>query len=183
MFELTEQELKDLGDIFIDLYKKKLAEEIYPFGNPTRGKGNKIATGRLRNSLQAKVITTGDGLMLQLSYLDYFKYVNLGRRAGKKPPPVKVLLQWIKDRKLKGRNKKGRFIKDLSFAFAIQTNIRKFGIRRTNIFDKSIDSLEDAFLNPPREVQEQYNRLYEAIGEDVGNFINKLYEDEIATIR
>ena len=41
MWELSEQQLKELGDLFIDFYKKKLREEIYPYGNPNaRGVGH-----------------------------------------------------------------------------------------------------------------------------------------------
>jgi hypothetical protein len=43
---------------------------------------------------------------------------------------------------LTGRDKKGRFIKRRSFAFAIQTNIKKFGIRPSNFLDKAFNLLE-----------------------------------------
>lgn len=187
MFELAEEQLKQLGEIFVALYKKKFEEKIYPYGRPERGKGDKIATGKLRDSISSRVIETPDGLMLELSYNDYLKYVIRGRKPGK-PPKVSILLAWIKSKKvngrqIKGRNRKGKFIKDLSFAYAIQQNIRKFGIRKTEIFDKGIDALEDAFLNPPQELRDQYEALYAAIGDDVGNFITKIYEDEIKTIK
>jgi hypothetical protein len=44
---------------------------------------------------------------------------------------------------LKGRDKKGKFITVRSFAFAIQTNIKKFGIKPSNFIEISLDILEE----------------------------------------
>jgi hypothetical protein len=52
-------------------------------------------------------------------------------------------MKWIKERGLKGRDKKGKFITDKSFAFAIQKNIKKFGIRPANFLDVSIEKIFD----------------------------------------
>jgi len=180
MWELSERQLKELGDLFVKFYKDKLKEKIYPYGNPkVRGIGNKVASGRLLNSLSAKVKDTPDGLMLELTYMDYLKYVNLGRRKGRGMVPIKALLEWIKVKRIKGRNKKGRFIKDLSFAFAIQKNIFKYGIRPANVFDKTYDTFEDVLANPPAEFRDEYERLYQAIGEDVENFLSNVINKEI----
>lgn len=180
MWELSEQQLKELGDLFIDFYKKKLREEIYPYGNPNvRGTSNKVASGKLVDSLSARVTDTPDGLVLELSYMDYLKYVNLGRRRKKGKVPIKSLLRWIKDRRIRGRNKKGRFIKDLSFAFAIQRNIFKYGIRPANVFDKTYDSFEEVLLNPPPQFRDEYERLYDAIGQDVENFLIQTINQEL----
>ena len=119
--------------------------------------------------------------MLEVEYMDYFKYVNLGRRKGGKYVPIKALLDWIKIRGIRRRDEKGRFVKgnQLSLAFAIQKNIHKFGIRRTNIYDKAYDALEDALINPPAEFRDDFERLYEAVGNDVENFIIRTLNKEI----
>ena len=182
MWELSEKELEKLGKMFKDFYQDKIDEKIYPFGNPKiRGLGNKVASGNLYNSLSVKVIDTEDGLMLELSYADYLKNVNFGRRKGKGKVPIKALLKWIKDRGLKGRNKKGKYIKDLSFAFGIQQNIFKYGIRPANIFDKAYDSLEDILSNPPSYFRDEYEKLYDKIGQDVENFLINTINKEISS--
>ena len=58
-------------------------------------------------------------------------------KKGKKPLPMKVLINWIKDNNIK-------FNIDLQkgMAFAIQKNIKKFGIRAANIEDKLFEQLE-----------------------------------------
>ncbi len=74
---------------------------------------------------------------------DYGQWVQSGRLPGKKGVPVDALEKWIKDRGLQGRDKKGRFIKRRSFAFAIQANIKKFGIRPSNWYDVAIENVID----------------------------------------
>jgi hypothetical protein len=74
---------------------------------------------------------------------DYFQWVQSGRKPGAKGVPIDSIEQWIRDRKLKGRDKKGKFIKNRNFAFAIQKNIKKFGIRPSNFLDVAVDKLQD----------------------------------------
>jgi hypothetical protein len=95
---------------------------------------------------------------------------------------MKVLFDWIKIKKIRGRDKKGRFIKDMSLAWAIQTNIFKYGIRPANIYDKTLDSLEDLFDNPPPEIQSEIDDLVEAMAGDINTLIEQTIDDEIKTI-
>ena len=86
-----------------------------------------------------------------------------GRARGKgspfkfssKMPPRKPLMQWIKNKPLKGRDKKGRFIKRESFAFLIQRSIFQRGLERTQFFskpfteqlNKQTDNITEAFAD------------------------------------
>lgn len=182
MYELTEYQLERLGNLFIEVIKAKLLDQIYPYGNPeVKGLGNKYASGQLYNSLSAKVIPipNNEGFQLEISYMDYFKYVNLGRKPKAGLVPIPALLEWIKVRGLKGRNKRGRFIPNLSLAFAIRRNIYKYGIRASNIYDKAYDSFEDLLVNPPPEFQDEFNALYEAIGQDLENLFEQRIINEL----
>jgi hypothetical protein len=189
MFELTDRELQRFGTFLVTLMKKKIKEKIYPYGNPgQRGKGNKFASGQLYNSLTATVIPAQNNKPSELviTYQDYFKYVNLGRKANKKKVPIPSLLQWIKIRGIKGKDKKGRQIKDLSLAFAIQTNIFRYGIRPANIYDKALDDfgnvLDDLPRNLPPTLRDEYQALINAVEEDVNLFIDRTIDKEIKTI-
>jgi DNA-binding ferritin-like protein (Dps family) len=179
---LTEEALNEYGKLFTGYLKKEIQKRQFPYGNPERGLGDKVASGKLLNSIDYEVITGSDGNpTLEISYIDYFENVNLGRRREKKKVPINALLNWIKVRGLKGRNKKGQFIPNLSFAFAIQTNIFKFGIRETNIYDKGLDGLLDFVDNPPPELQGELQEIYRMIGEDVNNFIEKTITKELVS--
>jgi len=190
MFELTDAALQRLGTIFINFYKQKLQQKIYPYAPGYNGKGtirpgspgNKVATGQLLNSLTATVVKSPQGSQLVITYMDYFEAVNLGRRPERKRVPITALLDWIKIRGIKGRNKRGRFIPNLSLAFAIQTNIYKYGIAPSNIYDKAYDSFEALLENPPAEFRDEYESLYEAIGQDVENFMDKVITKEFTSI-
>lgn len=135
-------DLEAIAPIIEQIIKDSLSEKVYPFGFANfTGTGNKVASGKLRDSVKVEVVEKKNETILQVIMIEYAQYVQSGRMSGKGKVPIKSLLQWIKDRKLKGRNKKGQYISNLSFAFAIQTNIKKFGIRPAGFIDVSIESI------------------------------------------
>lgn len=179
-YEQTERALKKFGELFTDYIKKGLMQKQFPYGNPERGLGDKVASGKLMNSIDYEIGTDGNGKpILIISYIDYFENVNLGRRPEKKKVPITALLNWIKIRGIKGRNKKGQFIPNLSLAFAIQTNIFKFGIRPANIYDKGLDELFNFIDNPPAELADEWQDVYDMIAEDVNMFLEKTINREL----
>lgn len=138
--------LNEINPIIVDTIRKALEQRRYPFGmGRYTGLSNKIASGTLRDSVQAKVVEEGNGIdTIEISMAEYSQWVQSGRLPGKKGVPISVLEKWIKERKLKGRNQKtGRYITNRSFAFAIQANIKKFGIRPSNFLDVAIDDLQN----------------------------------------
>jgi len=131
-------DLDKIVPIIENIFKKTLEKKRYPFGfAKNKGVSNKISTGSLRNSI--KVSAKDDSIQIEMNA--YGQWVQSGRAPGKKGIPISAIISWIKARKLKGRDKKGRFIKDVSFAFGIQNNIKKFGIRPSNWYDIAIDEM------------------------------------------
>jgi hypothetical protein len=159
---LTERALNKFGELFTQYIKEEIEKKQYPYGNPVKGMGDKVASKKLLNSIQYDVeIQNGDPTLV-LYYIDYFNDVLFGRKKEKGRlvrkngrlvleggVPIPALLDWIKIRGLQGRNKKGQFIPRLSFAFAIQRNIYKFGIRPANIYDGGLNGLLNFVDNPP----------------------------------
>lgn len=177
---LTERALNRFGELFTQYLKDAIEKQQYPYGNPQRGVGDKIASGDLYNSINYNVDIDDNGdPVLVIEYLDYFENVNWGRRKGKTRVPIENILEWIRIRGLRGRNKKGRFIPQLSFAFAIQTNIYKFGIRPAHIYDKGLDGLLDFVDNPPPGLADEWQDVYDMIAEDVNQFLEKTIKIEI----
>jgi hypothetical protein len=123
--------------------KDTLEQKRYPFGFAKfKGVGNKVASGKLRDSISVKVVKVNEGeSIIQVLTAEYAQWVQSGRLPGKKGIPVDALEKWIKERGLTGRDKKGRFIKRRSFAFAIQSNIKKFGIRPSNFLDVALEMI------------------------------------------
>lgn len=147
--------LEEIAPIIEEIIKETLEEKRYQFGFANyKGISNKVASGKLKNSVQVKVGSDSSSKsVLQVMMLDYAQYVQAGRLQNKKMVPIQPLMEWIKSRRLKGRNKKGKYITNKSFAFAIATNIKKYGIRPANFIDFSIEKI---FEDP---------RISELIGE------------------
>jgi hypothetical protein len=136
-------DLEKIAPIIEEIMKKTLEQKRYPFGFAKfKGVGNKVASGKLRNSIQVKVNKVNqDETVIQVLAEEYSKWVQSGRLPGKKGVPITAIENWIKSRNLQGRDKKGQFIKRRSFAFAIQNNIKKFGIRPSNFLDVALEMI------------------------------------------
>lgn len=136
--------LEAIAPILEQIIKESLEEKRYPFGfSNYKGVGNKVASGRLRDSVSVEVKQVSQGVdVISVMMEEYYQWVQSGRLPRKKFVPIGALINWIKSRNLKGRNKKGRYITDKSFAFAIQKNINKFGIRPSNFLDVSLEKIE-----------------------------------------
>jgi hypothetical protein len=138
-------DLERIAPIIEEIMKKTLEQKRYPFGfSKFRGIGDKVASGKLRDSITVTVVKRSeDETILQVMAEQYSQWVQSGRLPGKKGVPITALEKWIKDRNIQGRDKKGRYIKRRSFAFAIQSNIKKFGIRPSNFLDVALEMLAD----------------------------------------
>lgn len=181
---LTERALNRFGELFTQYLKEEIKKKQYPYGNPQRGLGDKVASKKLLDSISYDVeIDTNGDPMLVLSYIDYFQNVNFGRRKETKKVPIDSILSWIKIRGIKPKDYKGRGrpskLGQLSLAFAIQTNIYKFGIRPANIYDKGLDGLLDFVDNPPQGLADEWQDVYDMIAEDVNVFLQQTINKEL----
>jgi hypothetical protein len=134
--------LEAIAPILEDIIRQSLYEKRYQFGfDKYKDVGNKVASGTLSRSVEVQTKTNNGVTELQVLMAEYGQWVQSGRMAGKGYVPVGSLIKWIKQRGLKGRDKKGKFMTDKSFAYAIQKNINKFGIRPANFLDISIEKI------------------------------------------
>jgi len=135
-------DLEAIAPLLEDIIRQSLYEQRYKFGfDKYKGVSNKVASGTLARSVEVQVKQNNNITELQVLMAEYGQWVQSGRISGKGYVPVGSLLKWIKQRGLKGRDKKGKFMTDKSFAFAIQSNIRKFGIRPANFLDISMEKI------------------------------------------
>jgi hypothetical protein len=137
-------DLEKIAPIIETIMKKTLEQKRYPFGFAKfKGTGNKVASGKLRDSISVNVVQQKGETIIQVISEEYAQWVQSGRLPGKKGVPIAAIEQWIKERGLTGRDKKGKFIKKRSFAFAIQNNIKKFGIRPSNFLDVALEMIAE----------------------------------------
>jgi hypothetical protein len=154
-------DLEKIAPIIENILKKTLEQKRYPFGFAKfKGVGNKVASGKLRNSIKVNVVQKPNHSgIIEVLAEQYAQWVQSGRLPGKKGVPISAIENWIKSRGIKGRNKKGQFITNRSFAFAIQNNIKKFGIRPSNFLDVALETIG----NDPKIMELLGDEAYEEL--------------------
>ena len=154
-------DLEKIAPIIESILKKTLEQRRYPFGFAKfKGVGNKVASGKLRNSIKVNVVQKPNHSgIIEVLAEQYAQWVQSGRLPGKKGVPISAIENWIKSRGIKGRNKKGQFITNRSFAFAIQNNIKKFGIRPSNFLDVALETIG----NDPKIMELLDDEAYEEL--------------------
>lgn len=126
---MDDNELKKAVEKLGEAYVEELINQLLIAG--------KAASGNLIKSLDYEVVESINGLLLKINSEPYLINVNDGRRKGAKMPPPSAIKKWIDVRGIKGRDKKGRFIKKDQLAFAIARGISKNGIKPTHVLRKT----------------------------------------------
>ncbi len=166
------QVMNDLALKFQQALKSELAKP-YPYApgyngqkKPSGIRDMKKRTGNLYNSIKVSFDPNAD--VIRVAMLNYWKYVNDGRKPGDYVP-IKPLMDWIKTKGM-NRDPKGRFkkFKIKGTAFAISRSIKKFGIRPTNFYDNAFDVFIEAFND----------EAVQALGLDMTNFFSKILTEE-----
>ena len=134
---------------------------------------DRIARGGLAQSIRVETKVYGQRVALEVSMLEYWEFVEEGRRKGAKQPPQQAMLDFIRDRGLKVElsNKSTKKIKSLknktvkkglkqvsrdkklkSLAFLIGRSISRKGIAPTHFASKVLNkSLVDEIKADLRE--------------------------------
>lgn len=103
---------------------------------------NAVATGTLRDTLRAQTVEDQEGnLDTQITGPDYAIFVDKGRRAGDRMPPVQAIKDWINTRKIRVA---GRSTEQLAWAMA--KSIAKKGIRARPFIAPSLENVTNTGL-------------------------------------
>ncbi len=97
---------------------------------------DKVATGDLEKSITGIV----EGTSISIFASEYWYVVNYGRKPGKKMPPIRPIMEWMKVRGIetyKKNKKKG----NRTLAWVIAKKIGDEGIPGTNFFWETINSI------------------------------------------
>jgi hypothetical protein len=163
-----------LSKKFEEALKASLAKP-YPFApgynksrTPFGVRNMKTKTGDLYNSIKVTFDKNNNEVVVNM--LDYWKFVNDGRKPGDYVP-IKPLMKWIRSKGFNKNKQTGKFQKFniKGTAFAISKNIFKFGIAPTYFYDGGFEIFEKEFEN----------EAYQALGIDVGNFFEKVIEETL----
>lgn len=108
---------------------------------------DKLASGKLLNSVEYLIEKGGNEISVSLKLEDYWKWVENGRGPGKFPPMDKIL-DWIKVKPVIPDERSGRLPTEKQLAFLIGRKISEEGVEGTNDLQKAVD-----------EITEQYEEL------------------------
>lgn len=135
--------LNEFADYLINNYKTELASQGW-------------SGGKLYNSVKKVSVVVGDVSTVTLSLEDYWKYIENGRRAGAKMPPITAIKNWIErkniiPRPMTLRNGKTVVPNTKSLAFLIARSISKKGIKPKPLLKKSLELSKNNFIDKIKE--------------------------------
>lgn len=113
----------------------------------------KRATGDLIRSIKGEVVITNDEVSAVLNVEDYWKYVEYGRRAGGKFPPISAILKWIQVKPVIPRpdTLSGKVPTQAQLAYLIARSIQQNGIPPTHALRDTNEATFNAFEQKLRD--------------------------------
>jgi hypothetical protein len=137
---------KAFGQMVVERAQRNLGATRIVNGKRRRA----VSSGTLKNDLTYKPRhrnnkTTIDFTTKSASTRQYADVVEYGRRKGAKMPPIKPIMDWIKRKPIKLKDKDGQFVKVTpagikSAAFAIARGISKNGTPAVRYFTEAIET-------------------------------------------
>jgi hypothetical protein len=115
-----EKQLNQFGKNYVEILTAELV------------RADKKATGNLIDSLDWRVQGEANAIQIFIQANDYLTYVDQGRKPGSYPP-IQAIKTWCS---VKGIPQ--------SAAFPIARSIFKFGIKPTNVIDKTIRKIQSS---------------------------------------
>ena len=137
-FRHTMKALNDFGNFIITNYKSQLEAE-------------QMNNGELYRKISYSVSTVSSGWVISVSLADYWKYIENGRRAGAKMPPVSAIENWIKVKQIIPHSmtlKSGKTVIPTipQLSFLIARSIGQRGIPPKPLFKKSFEAAKKQFI-------------------------------------
>ena len=165
-FAKTFVALNQMGKNVVRLSRKNLDEKTTKITGSGRRLTSKINnSGALSRSINAKANKNG----LEINMAEYGLYVDEGRKKGKYAPPL-AILKWVYTKKIKPRDKKGRFMQQSvenmnRLAFLLNQGIKLNGIKATNFFSDPFDA----------EIIKLQKKIPAAMEADIDTYFNRKY--------
>ena len=134
----TMKALNDFGNFIITNYKRQLEAE-------------QMNNGELYRTISYSVSTGTGGWVISVSLADYWKYIENGRRAGAKMPPVSAIENWIKVKQIIPHSmtlKSGKTVIPTipQLSFLIARSIGRRGIPPKPLFKNSFEAAKQQFI-------------------------------------
>ena len=134
-FSRTYALLNSFGNTLISRYRDKISE---------------YASGKLYKTIDYTITSKSDSYLVTINLEDYWKFIEKGRRAGAKMPPVSAIENWIKIRKIIPRpvtlkSGKQRVPTIQQLAYVIARSISRKGIAPRPFMRETIEDTIETF--------------------------------------
>ena len=136
---ISQQKLKEFGADYIKILALLLLQS------------GKNASGSLIRSLNYKIVGEAEQINIEILSNNYLQWVDKGRRRGTYPP-IKPLINWTT---IKGL--------PIGAAYGTQKNIFKFGIKPTNVIQRTIRAIETSNEEQKKYEDEVVNNIIKNI--------------------
>lgn len=156
MIEIN-QTIKEITDRMLELYRNKLIDK------------NINASNILSDSAEVIVEVDGTALSVSFNLEEYWKFVEYGRRPGKRPP-ITAIEEWVTLKPIIPDPINGKIPSTTQLAFLIS---RKIGMEGT----KAQRPLESAIYSDSMEllINQLKNEIVGQLNEQISNEISKIY--------
>lgn len=160
------------GNALIDFKELREALEDYARDIAERYKEHLIDSGRpttqnnLINSIKTQVrdVANGRVFYVEMSLLDYWKYIEWGTKPHL--PPVSKIIEWVNIKPvIPTPDEKGRIPTPEQLGWMIAKKIEKVGTEGKPDLTRSIEDLNAWYAE----------RFSEALGRDVGDYIHAMF--------
>ena len=137
-FKHTMKALNDFGNFIITNYKSELEAE-------------QMNNGELYRTISYSVSTDNSGWVISVSLAEYWKYIENGRRAGAKMPPVSAIENWVKVKQIIPHSmtlNSGKTVVPTipQLSFLIARSIGRRGIPPKPLFKNSFEAAKQQFI-------------------------------------
>lgn len=155
-FDNLRRVLEDYGKNLVDNYKAALDAETINASYDLANSVKYIIDDKTRGRFE-----------VNLELLEYWKYVEYGRRAGKMPP-ISAIEKWIEIKPILPRPmKNGKLPTSKQLAYLIARKIGLEGTKGRNILSERVDNANMVFMR----------LIEEAIAEDLGIAIETIFSE------
>lgn len=152
MFQRLAEVLGDFGNAIAEQYKNNLTDS------------NRNASHNLYNSIRSQVSVNGMTYDVELSMLDYWKYIEYGTKPHM--PPVNKILEWVQVKPvLPTPMRNGKLPTEEDLAWMIARKIEREGTEGKPDLENALDSLLD----------EWELKISEAMDEDVVEMFDRIW--------
>lgn len=156
-FDHLQAILRDYGKVVSEKYKQNLQAS------------DRIASGELIGRVNSMVVVNGETYDVVLDLVEYWKYVEEGRKPGKRPP-MDSLINWVNVKPVIPRpDENGRIPSPQQLAFLIGRKIGEEGTEGTHDLERANKDTLESFRQ----------KIIDALTEDIGMYMQKVGQQVI----